>query len=181
MRSSDMANLDARVLSARLLSIVRDPTAGYEELAPTCSALPDINCWREATLLAKEAQTFEFLEAAGSSYLALACSDADSCATAARWLGDLHMQSGYYLRALDLYSREANERPSSAAWHRLANAAEKVGQHQRAQTNRELRAVPRGHRVRPLVSTRVNSGPSVQPMVGYPAVVLLTNRVTPSY
>ncbi len=127
---------EAALLSSQLLSATNRPDLAFESLVPSCDSRPSSNCWRAAVRFAAEARNPVAIQAAGEKFLALECSSGERCAAAATWLGNMHMNLGLSLAALQMYSRAVNENPTREGWLSLAKAADKLGQRQRAEAAR---------------------------------------------
>ena len=128
-------NLQAVILHARLLVREGKIVEAAQWLSKHCQNFTsDSTCASHFVTVAAKAPSPELLEEAGTTYMALACSTPDSCASAATWVGNLFAARGNYQLALTRFERAANESPSADAWLRVADAAMRSGHVNRAQS-----------------------------------------------
>jgi tetratricopeptide (TPR) repeat protein len=102
-------------------------------LAATCirleKRLPCMRTWAKAIAQQRDRAA---LSAAVRALDLDPCPDAEECADAATAFGDAALEVGDIDAALRQYERAAQEAPSSKRWRRVATAARKAGQHDRA-------------------------------------------------
>jgi tetratricopeptide (TPR) repeat protein len=128
-------NLQAVILHSRLLVREGKIVEAAQWLSKHCQNFTsDGTCASQFVTVAARAPGPELLEEAGTTYMALACSTPDSCASAATWIGNLFAARGNYQLALTRFERAANESPSADAWLRVADAAMRSGHVNRAQS-----------------------------------------------
>jgi tetratricopeptide (TPR) repeat protein len=128
-------NLQAVILRSRLLAREGKIDEAVQWLSEHCHEFTsDAICAAQWVTLAARAKSSDALEEAGSTYLALACSTPEACASAATWIGNNYVARGNYESALLRFERAANEAPSADAWLRVADAALRSGHVNRAQT-----------------------------------------------
>ncbi len=128
-------NLQAVLMHAHLLSHDGKLEQAAEWLSKRCQDFSsDATCATHFVYAASRLNSPALLEEASASYLALACSTAETCANASTWIGDLFMAKGNYEHALARFERAANEAPSAEAWQRVAQAALSCSHVSRAQS-----------------------------------------------
>jgi len=127
------SSLQAVILRSRLLVHEQKIDEAVAWLAQHCrNFTADALCAAQWVTVAALAKGHEPLEEAAGTYLALACSTPEACATAATWIGNLYLGRGNHEWALSRFERAANESPSADAWLRVAHAALLTGHVNRA-------------------------------------------------
>ena len=128
-------NLQAVLLHAQILTHEGKLTEAAQWLSQRCQDFTsDAGCASNLVIAASRLQNPALLEEASATYVALACTTPDSCASAATWIGNLFMARGNYEHALSRFERAANEAPSAEAWMRVADIALRAGRVSRAQS-----------------------------------------------
>ncbi len=116
------------VTRARLLIATDRPTEAERYLADSCARLGGaLECWRWQIIAADRAQAEKLPSDGVEAYMQAACVTSRGCATAANWLGAVHMRRREYVAATEMFERAANETNLPAAWAKVAHAAGKAG------------------------------------------------------
>jgi hypothetical protein len=123
----------AILLRARWLAARGKPSEAYQWLARQCAeALDRPACERKRVALAYELGNGSETAASVDEYLQVACSLSSGCASAASWAGDLAASHDQWTHAVEYYERAAHAAPSTKAWLKVADAANRAGLFARA-------------------------------------------------
>lgn len=140
----------AIVLRARWLELQGKTADAYQWLTRHCGDASDpLTCAHDRVALAYELDDAAGAKTSVDEYLQVACSLPHQCARAARWVADLAASRGDWSRALEHYERAAHAASSSAAWLKVAEAANKAGLVTRAMTALRRADIERRREARP--------------------------------
>jgi O-antigen ligase/tetratricopeptide (TPR) repeat protein len=124
---------DATLLHARLLDASGQSAAAAKLLAHKCAqATAGLDCVKLQTQLAAKAPSNEAFRALVVDYLRAACGEADDCAAAERFVGELFAQRKEWTAALSHIERAAKTGGGAKAWRRYAEVARMAGADGRA-------------------------------------------------
>ncbi|MBN1610332.1 MAG: O-antigen ligase family protein [Polyangiaceae bacterium] len=100
----------------------------HQWLTHRCADASDrLACERERVILAYKLHDDSASKSSVDDFLQVACSSSGSCASAARWAGDLAASEDQWSRAVDYYERAAQSSSSAGAWLKVADAANRAG------------------------------------------------------
>ena len=122
----------ARLRASRLAALGKADEA-EKVLAAECEKFDDFAaCLRERALLASQIPDPDRLLSAEKALLGAVCSQRDSCAEAATWIGDVHAGRGEWGAAVNSYKAAVRDGESADRDVKLATAASKTGMHAQA-------------------------------------------------
>jgi tetratricopeptide (TPR) repeat protein len=126
----------ARLRASRLAALGKADEA-EKVLAAECEKFDDYaTCLRERVVLASQIPGQERLLSAEKALLGAVCSQRDSCAEAATWIGDVHAGRGEWGAAVNSYKAAVRDGENADRLLKLATAASRTGMH--AQATRAL-------------------------------------------